>query len=135
MSQVAIRAALEQALATINPTITTSYENVPFQPPNETTPYQACYVRFGKPENIEIGKGYNEVGYFQVSLFYPQNDGTADVTARAKLVRDLFQKKASFTSSGITVNVVQTPEIPNGVPDGDRWAVHIKIPFMAQIYS
>lgn len=135
MSQASIRAALETALATINPSIPTAYENVEFIPPDPGNPYQACYLRFGTPENIEVGAGYNEVGFFQVSLFYPVHNGTADAVARAKQVRDLFKKKSTFSSGGITVTIVKTPEIPTGNPDDGTWAIVIKVPFMAQIYS
>ena len=135
MSQVLIRAALETALATLSPALATSYENKAFKPPAQATPYQAVYMRFAKPENVEQGGGYNEIGYMQVTLFYPQTEGPTNAAARAKMIRDLFKKATAFTSGGVKAVVTATPEIGNGTEDGDRWALAVKIPFMAQIYT
>ena len=135
MSQVAIRAALETQLNTLTPAIETAYEDTAFVPPAPTVAWQQVRVLFATPDNPEAGAGYRELGYMQVDLKYPLQVGTAAVTARAALVRALFPKNLSLTKSGFVVTVSKTPEVGNGVPDGDHWSVPIKIPFFANIFS
>lgn len=135
MSQVLIRTALETAINGMAPSLFTAWENVTAKPPVPTTPYQQVFIKFGMPENIEQGLGYNEIGYMQVKLLYPINEGDAPARARALMLRTLFKKKASFSSGGVTTTIIKTPEIPGGTTDGDRWAIDVIIPFMAQIYS
>lgn len=136
MSQVSIRAALEAALDGMAPAVATAWENKPFKPPTDLTlPYQQVFLRFADPENVEAGGGYNEVGYMQVKLLYQPNPGSGDAAARAAAIRALFKKKASFSSGGVTATVTKTPSVSGGAIDDGRWAVDVKIPFMAQIYT
>lgn len=128
MSQAAIRAALETALAAMSPALSTAYENVAFTP-TAGTAYQKCHILFADPDNTEAGRNYKEQGYMQVTLMYPQAKGSAEAAARAAMLRVTFKKNTSFTSGGHIVTVNRTPAIGNGVPDGDRWSVPVKIPF------
>ena len=134
MSQVEVRAALETAVAVASVGIPTAYENQRFVPPSGGTPWQKCFVMFAKPQNLEAGrKSYNEVGYLQVTLMYPQGAGTGDSTAQAEALRSAFKRGNSFTSGGVVVSVTDTPEIGRQVPDGPDWAQVVRVPFMAQI--
>jgi hypothetical protein len=135
VSQASVRAALEVALDGLAPAIDTVWENKTFKGVDPTVPYQQVFLKFARPENLEQGRGYNEIGYMQVSLYYPINQGSANAVARAKLIRDLFVRRSSFVSGGVTVTINMTPEVSGGTQDGDRWAVVVKIPFMAQIYQ
>lgn len=134
MSVVAVRAALEIALNAITPALPTAWENAAFVPPANTLPYQAVFVLFGTPDNSEWGRGHREIGYMQVTLKYPLQAGSAAAMARAMLIRTTFAKSTSFTNAGVVTTVHKTPAIGNGVPDGDRWSLPVKIPFYANLF-
>lgn len=134
MSQVAIRAALEVRLNSMVPALATAWENVPFAPPVATTPYQRVNLLFARPDNFEMGSGYTEQGYMQVTLLYPLSGGSAPAMARAAAIRAHFPKNLSLTHSGFVTTINRTPEISNGVIDGDRWSLPVRIPFHAHIY-
>lgn len=133
MSLVLVRAALETALAAMSPALATAWENVPFTPPAAAVPYQAAYLIPAAPDNAEFGSAHFEQGIFQVSLFYPLQAGSNAAAARAEMLRALFKRGASFTSSGVTVTVDRTPEVSQGTVDGDRWFLPVKIRVSAYI--
>lgn len=135
MSAVFVRAALEVAVNAMTPPLITAWENVAFLSPGTTVPYQQVFVLFGKPDNVEWGRGYREIGYMQITLKYPLQQGPAPAATRAELIRTAFKKGTSLTQSGIVVTINETPAIGNGVIDGDRWALPVKIPFHANLFS
>jgi hypothetical protein len=132
MSVVSIRAALETALSGMSPTMPTAWENVAFVPVAGVA-YQEVHVLFAKPQNREFGDRHQEVGYMQVKLMFPLQVGTAAAAARAESLRSTFKRGGTFTSGGIAVTVTETPEVTTGRAEGDRYAVPVKIQFMAQI--
>lgn len=132
MSVVAIRAALETALNGMNPTIATAWENVAFTP-TPGTPYQQVNVLFAEPENNEYGSRHREIGYMQVKLMYPLQNGTATAAARAELIRTTFYRGATFTSGGVTVVIEKTPEVSPGSVEGDRYTIPVKVRFFANV--
>ena len=132
MSVVAIRAALETALNGMSPALSTAFENVPFVPV-AGTPYQQVHMLFATPSNREMGDRYQEIGYLQCKLMYPLAVGTATIAARAMLLRTTFKRGNTFVSGGITTTVTETPEIVPGRVEGDRYAVSVKIKFVAQV--
>lgn len=132
MSLAAVRSALETALATISPSISTAYENVPFKPV-VGTPYQAVFLLTAEPDNPEMGGLYTERGFLQVNLNYPLDTGPADAVARAALIRAKFPRAAAFVSAGITVTITKTPEVAPARIENDRYLVPIRIRFHAHI--
>jgi hypothetical protein len=133
MSQQAIRAALEKAVAAMTPAVITAWENVAFAPPAATVPYQAVVVMFAEPNNPEYGRSYQELGVLNIGLFFPLQAGAGAAAARAEALRNVFYRGASFTDSGIIVNVVGTPTLGQGRVDGDRWHLPCKVQFSAFI--
>ena len=109
MSIIAIRAALETAVNTINPALSSTWENVPFTPVTGT-PYQQVNILFAAPENPEFGPMQRQSGYMQIMLMYPLNTGTAAINARAELIKTAFPVSRSFVSGGVTVSIDKTPE-------------------------
>lgn len=133
MSQPTIRAALETALAGLEPAIDTAWQNVPYTPVTGR-PYQEAYLLPATPENYSMGdSSRQERGIFQVSLKYPTGQGTAAVGARAEMIAALFRRGASFTKAGITVQIEHTPEIADGRDDDDRWMVPVKIRYFCNL--
>ena len=132
MSNLLIRRALEVALNGLSPALSTNWENVAYTPVNGT-PYQLVNLLMATPVNPSVGSAattlVRQQGYLQVSLMYHLLDGTAAIEARAELIKATFKRGASFTNSGQTVIIRNTPEITPGVRDNDRWRVAVKIPF------
>jgi hypothetical protein len=133
MSQAAVRSALENRLNAMAPSLATAWENVSFAPPAVTVPYQKSHVLFARPDNAEWGKGRFEQGYLQVTLMYPQNQGSINAAARAKAIGDWFPKALTLTHSGINTSINKPAEVGNGVPDGDRWSLVVRVPFHAWV--
>lgn len=135
MSTVKVKAALEMALDAMVPALATAWPNVAFIPPiDSSTPWQRADVLFAAPEDLEIGSTYHrEQGVFLVTLSYPLQTGTGAAQTRAELLRGTFFRGATFTNAGVVVTIEQTPEIPAGFADGDRWVVPVKVRFFANI--
>jgi hypothetical protein len=126
MSRKAIRSALQVALNSITPALSTAWENASFNPVNGV-PYQKVNLLFAQPENPEYGSSYVELGIFQVTLMYPLSAGTAAADERSEILMDTFKRGSSFSAGGYKIIIDRTPEVMGGMRDGDRWAVPVKI--------
>lgn len=142
MSIVSVKAAMEVALNSITPAMQTAWPNTP-TPGQSTfvpvagTPYQAVSFKLTTPDNREMGRRYQQKGYMYVRLMYPllpaTGAGTATQLARAELIKDKFYASQTFASGGITVLINATPEINDIGVDGDRYAILVMVPFLANI--
>lgn len=136
MSVVAIRSALEVALAGMSPALATAWENAPYKPV-VGTPYQQVTLLLAEPVNAEVGPAsgvyHTEQGFLQVDLKYPLGGGPAAAAARAQLIRTTFPRGASFTASGVTAIVERTPEIMPARVEDDRYVVPVRIRFYAHV--
>lgn len=132
MSALLIRAALETALAAMSPSLATAYENAPYAPV-VGTPFQRVTLLLAQPANDEFSSVYREEGFLQVDLNYPLNAGPKDAAARAELIRTIFPRGASFTASGVIVNIERTPEIMPAKVEADRFVIPVRIRFYAHI--
>lgn len=128
MSSVAIRAALETALAAMTPALDTAWENT-VPAPVADVPYQRVKMVFADPENAEIGPTFLERGYMQVDLLYPAGTGAGAAQARVELLRAAFYRGRALTASGQSVLVERTPSILPGFDDAGRYCVPVRIPF------
>lgn len=100
-----IRAAIEGRLATqmaVSPAYPVSYQNVPFDPPNNT-PWVEVFVRFGDNsyatlEAPSTGASFNrQNGTLSVNVFTPIGVGTGANLTIAERIKDLFDR-ARFSS-------------------------------------
>lgn len=133
MSTVAIRKALEVRLNAMAPALPTSWENSNFKPVVGVA-YQQVNLLFAQPDNPAYGPNFHrELGYMQVSLRYPLQDGPAPIYARAELIRAHFQRGLSLVDSGVTVMIEKTPEIGTGFIDADRFQVPVRIRWYSNI--
>jgi hypothetical protein len=130
MSAIAIRAALELALAAMSPSLPTAWQNQKFAP-TVGSPYQRVALLFAEPDNPEIGTTTRDHGYMQVSLAYPLDDGTGDADARAELIRQTFYRGKSLVASGIVTTIEKTPAIGIGHVESDRWVIPVQVRFFA----
>ncbi len=124
MSISAIRSTLESALDGITPALATSWQNVPFTPVTGT-PYQRATLLLAEPDNREFGASFQEQGFLQVDLCYPQSVGSNAVEARAELLRTTFKRGTTIGSLCIDA----TPEIKPAYNDGDRYVLPVRIRF------
>jgi hypothetical protein len=135
MSVPAVRAALEAALAAMQPPLATAWQNAPYTPV-QGVPYQAVYLLPAEPDNPEMGGTYTqERGIMQVSLFYPLGKGPGEAEARANLIRNTFKRGAAFPAQGVTTIVEKTPEIAPGRTETDRFHIPVKVRFYADFIA
>jgi hypothetical protein len=109
-----------------------AWENVDFAPITGI-PYQSGTLVPAKPDNIEIGPMYREQGFYQVDLAYPEQVGAKAPEARAALVRSTFKRGNTFSSNGVTVTIMGTPQVLQGYPSPGCWVVPVRIPYQAWI--
>jgi hypothetical protein len=128
MSISAIRSTLESALDGMTPALATAWQNVPFTPV-VGTPYQRASLLLAEPDNQEFGASFQEQGFLQVDLCYPQSVGSNAVEARAELLRTTFKRGTSLGSLTITA----TPEVKPAYNDGDRYVIPVRIRFHTYI--
>lgn len=132
MSNIAIRAALETAVKALPDNLPTAWQNVAFAIPD--APYQRVDVLFATPENPTLGDGfYRQRGFMQISLRYPVNEGSGDSAERGEMLRRAFRRGLSLEANGVTTIIDRTPHVPEGVVDGDRFVVNVRITFYADI--
>jgi hypothetical protein len=140
MSALLIRKALEVALAAMTPSMAIAYENQNFTPV-VGAPYQQIALLLAEPDNSLVGRAgmYRQDGFLQVDLKYPLDGapgsigGTEPATTRAELIRSTFYRGASFTASGVTVNIERTPEIMPARVEEDRFVIPVRVRFYAFI--
>lgn len=130
MSLLAVRAALETALASITPAIPLAWENTPYTPVSGT-PYARVYLLAAEPDNPEMGGMATERGFLQVSLCYPLDAGPGAAMTRAELIRSTFPRGAAFSASGITTQIERTPEIAPAMIEEDRYVLPVRVRFFA----
>ena len=112
-----------------------AWENVMF-PTNYPAPYQKINFLFATPQNPTFGGLFSrEIGFMQVTLYYPIQRGTFDIMTRAELIRTAFSRGTSFINGGIVVNISSKPVIMPGAVQDEVYIVPIKIPYWADLFS
>jgi len=135
MSNANIQDALELALNSLTPAILTAWPNVSIEP-GSLELYQRADTLFAEPSNPTIGDGfYRELGYMQVTLYYPVQAGSRAAVTRAEMIRTLFKRGSTFTNGGIDVKIPRKPSLSLGNPQDGRYTVIVKIPFYADIFE
>lgn len=98
--------------------------------------YQQVNLLSAKPENPTYGGNHHrELGFMQITLCYPNQRGSKAVMTRAELIRSIFYRGASFSYSGVTVNIPKTPEILPGMIRDENLVVPVRIYYWADIFS
>ena len=113
----------------------TAWDNVDFVPV-VGVPYQRVNMLFARPENPTYGGEHiRELGYMQVTLYYPKNRGTKAQALRSEAIRSMFKRGETFIKDGITVNIPNTPEVVFGGPEEDTYSSIVKVPFWADVFA
>jgi hypothetical protein len=111
------------------PALATAWQNAPFTPV-VGTPYQRASLLLAEPDNQEKGASFQEQGFLQVDLCYPQSVGANTAEARAELLRTTFKRGTSL-ANGILIS--HTPEVKPAYNDGDRFVIPVRIRFHTYI--
>lgn len=77
-----------------------------------TLPYQSVYLQPVSSITTAIGDKpkFTDTGYLQVTLYYPTNNGTQDITARAERIRYHFYG-LNIVKNNIQVVIHSPPQI------------------------
>lgn len=135
MSEANISAAFETRLNLMAPALATAYENVPYTPVTGT-PYQRVQLIPARPENPTIGDDYfREVGFFQITLFYPLNTGRGAAQARAAAIKSHFKRATRMTANGQTIRVPTTPTVAPALQENDRYIIPVTIEYYSEIFT
>lgn len=124
MSTLTIESVLATKLAEITPSLATAYPNAPFVPV-QGVPYQQVDFLFSRPSNDYIHRGFNQSGFMQVTLRYPELVGPKDCLSRAELIRAKFKSGSVFSG----VHITGTPEIGAGRNEDSRFVIPVFINF------
>lgn len=138
MSITLIKAALEKRLLLL-PTLAADMkdwwaaENSTFTPKTNQA-YQRVSHLPNSPVDHAITLDVTEDrGIFQVSLLYPINAGRVSADTRAQAIRDQFKPPLILTEGAVKVQILKTPHIAGGFPEGDRW--HVPVSISWQVFS
>lgn len=135
MSSLAIKAALETALAAMSPALATAWPNAAYEPV-AGTPYQRVDILLATPRALEMSQQlHREAGFMQVTLCYPLGAGAGTALTRAEAIRTAFAPASEFTASGVTVTVDGLPEIAPADVEDDRYVVPVRVRFYAHVRS
>lgn len=129
MSTFYAQAALEKKLATLD-NFPTAYENMPFN--GGTAAYQQISFLPNTPIDHAVTLDVTEWrGIFQVSLCYQLGVGRGEAGARAQLIAAHFAPPQNLIEGDITVELLRTAHIAQGIKDDTRWVVPVSITWRA----
>lgn len=128
MSTKTIRHILESELDEIIPSVDTQHENEEFTPV-DGVPYQQVFILYAKPDNAYVTKQFNQPGFMQVNLRYPELVGSGHAQERAELIRSKFKAGSIFSG----VKITATPEIGRGNNQDGRYVVPVFVNFSQHI--
>lgn len=136
MSLLAVQAALETKLKSVDPTFPTAWSNTVFTP-TVGQAHQLPTLLPAEPDNSVAGASppYQDRGLFQITLNFPQGNGSKDALTRAMLIRNSFPVGLSLVSGGITTVIETTPEIGSGLNEGPWYQIPVRVRWYANIQS
>lgn len=137
-----IRLALEQGFEAFNAANLVAGAQMPIAYENQRydrvvgVAYQELHLlpaTSSQPGNGPNGRMY-DTGVFQVSLYYPRDEGPGAAAGRADLLRTYFKRGGTPLSfGGVTVSVERTPSISPARIQDDWYVLVVSIPYF--IYS
>lgn len=128
---IEIKRCFEIKIASVNPTISTVYEDTSNFTPTVGVPYQELYfLPAGNEDEYINDTSYMSYGVFQITLKYPLLKNK-DMIERAKLYLDTFARNTEMINNGIKVKARNTPTVRNLGKDADRLIYAISINYKA----
>ena len=127
--------AAERLLLSITPAVATGFEGVDFNPPVDAM-YQRCQFRIDSPTDPVFPAGYHrENTEMQVFIAGIKGNGTADILARAELIRSVFKKGLTLTEGATKIHILRTAQIGSVFITQDRVVVPVLIPLISEVYQ
>lgn len=99
-------------------TLQTAFENTKT---TQTPPHQRVFLFPSTTVNAGISDRVHsrDIGFMQVSLFYPAGNGTHDAAVQAERIRAQFPAGYTEVEDGLQVVITQKPHISSaGIEDG-----------------
>lgn len=123
-----IQAALDTYMAAFPNAPPIAWENTPYVP-SEGTPYFATRTQ-GRSQTV-TGPGADAVvehdWVYQVSVFFPANEGLQPALSQAKAVAQYFKRGTSLAVAGGGNLVVELTRIPPSVESGNWINVPVQV--------
>lgn len=130
-----IRIACEQHLINMPDGLgvgNTAFENFSFTP-KTGTPYQLSRLVPLPVENPTLGDNYNrEVGFYQVVLSYPRDEGVGRLTTMADKIKDYFKRGTTLVEGSDKVVIDRTPQISSVYINDTRAEITIRIRYYCE---
>lgn len=141
MSYAIIRQLLEVRLNALGGNMPTAWENVPYKPIIGTA-WQKVNLLPAETDNPTMGPAEGtgtalrrESGIFQVTLYYPVNEGAVNVASKAEALRTHFKRGTVLTQGAVRLTIDTTPSIGPGLPADGFFVVPVSIPYRADVLS
>lgn len=123
MSITAIETALEQKLLGVADLPAIAWEDVDYKP-TTGQPYLKVHHLHNNPRDLFLERGPAELpGIFQVSVLYPAGRGKVEAKQLAERIADAFAPVQMLPAGNHRVDLLDTPAIASGFPDGEGWYV------------
>ena len=130
-----IRRAFEKSLVAIPQGLgaaNTAYENTTFTPKADF-PHQLSRLVPLPVENPTLGDNYNrEVGFYQVVLSYPRDEGVGRLTTMADKIKDYFKRGTTLIEGSDKVVIDRTPQISSVYINDTRAEITIRIRYYCE---
>lgn len=134
MAIIEIKKAAERQLNSLTPSVPIAWEGVSFTPPAGL--YERVQFIIQAPEDPVLGKGFHrERVTMQVFCLGATNKGTAEVLARAELIREHFKKGTVLVEDNVKIHVLTTPQIAGTSIVSDKVICPVLIELVAEVYS
>jgi hypothetical protein len=134
MAIIEIKRAAERQLNSLTPSVPIAWEGISFIPP--TGLYERVQFIIQAPEDPVLGKGFHrERVTMQVFCLGATNKGTAEVLARAELIREHFKKGTVLVEDSVKIHVLTTPQIAGTSIVSDKVICPVLIELVAEVYS
>jgi len=133
MSYAIIRKLLETRLNAVEPSFKTIFENAPGKPA-VGAPHQRVTLLPADTQAPTLPAGMKrEVGYLQVDLYYPENAGAAQATAKAEAIRAQFPRGLSLVEGAVRLWLNQEPSLGRGRNEGGFYQLPVYIYYCADV--
>lgn len=112
-----------------------AFENARFEP-QVGTPYARADLlpaESQSPVILSAGELVYESGIFQVTLHFPEGEGTKKALVMAEAVREHFPKGLRLQSEGLTVIVKKRASVAGGFNENGWYVVPISVPYFSQV--
>lgn len=114
--------------------IVIAWENVPFDPPENSIYLRAFLLRAQTDSRDLAGDHRRYQGVFQVSVFAPIGGGAGRAETLAAEIVDLYPKKLPLVGDGLTVWITRPMSIHAAIQDDGSYVVPVSAGYRSEVY-